>query len=90
MVVLDRFRRGEPAGAVRGGVGVGRFRRGHLDRQVDHAVAVVGHVPAEAGARPDRAAQHETCPAGFEDVGGLVPAAGLRAAVGDEPHAERG
>src|SRR5207344_1635755 len=37
-VVLDRLRGGQAPGAVGGGVGVGRFRRGHLDRQVDHAV----------------------------------------------------
>ena len=76
--------------AVGHGVLVSRSGRRHADGQVDDAVAVLGDVRAEFRASAHGPAQHEPRVAGLEHVGRLVPAAGLRAAIGDAAHAEGG
>ena len=64
----------------------------HLQRQVGHPVAVCrdvfGEETALVGGRPDDGEEDEPGAARLQDVAGDLPAAGLRAAVGDEPHAE--
>jgi putative peptidoglycan lipid II flippase len=89
-LVLEQVRRLDTAGAVRHRVVVGVFRRTDLQGQVHHPVAVRGHPLAERRARPGRAAEHEPRGARDQDVRRLVRIAGLRPAVGDPPHAERG
>ena len=90
VVVLEQVRRLEAAGAVRDGVVVGLLGRADLERQVDDAVAVRGDPLAEPGPGPGRAAEDEPRAARLQHVHRLVRVAGLRAAVGGPPHAERG
>ena len=79
------------AGAVRAGVRVGRVDVGHLEGDVDHAVAVLGVVLGARGAAAWTAPRmHEAGRAGGQHVLGVVAVALLRAAVGDQGHAEGG
>ncbi len=64
--------------------------RADLQRQVRDPVAVRGDPHAEPGPGPGRAAEDEPRPSRLEHVHRLVRVPGLRAAVGDPPHAERG
>ena len=90
VVVLEQVRRLEAAGAVSDRVIVGLLRRADLEGQVHDPVAVRGDPHAEPGPGPGRAAEDEPRAARLEHVHGLVRVPGLRAAVGDPPHAERG
>src|SRR6266404_3056085 len=77
-------------GAVRDRVVVGLLRRVDLKRQVRDPVAVRGDPQAEPGPGPGRAAEDEPRVARLQHVHGLVRVPGLRTAVRDPPHAERG
>ena len=90
MVILEQVRGLQAAGAVRDRVVVGLLRRADLEGQVRDPVAVRGDPHAEPGPGPGRAAEDEPRAARLEHVHRLVRVAGLRAAVGDPPHAERG
>ena len=89
-LVLEQVRRLDAAGAVRHRVVVGVLGRADLQGQVRHPVAVRGHPLAERRTRPGRAAEDEPRAARDQDVRRLVRVAGLRPAVGDPPHPERG
>jgi hypothetical protein len=82
-------RRLEAVAAVGDGVVVGGLGRFDLQGQVGDSVPVRSDPLAEPGSGPHRAAEDEPRVARLEHVRGLIRAAGLRAAVGDPPHAER-
>ncbi len=63
---------------------------GDLEREVDHAVAVLAVVVVQRAVRGDAAVDHEAGRAGLQHERLVVAVAGLRARVRDEPHAERG
>src|SRR5580704_11282544 len=90
VVVLEQVRCLQAAGAVLDRVVVGLLGGADLERQVRDPVTVPGHPLAEAGPGPGRAAEDEPRAARLEHVHRLVRVPGLRAPVGDPPHAERG
>src|SRR5690606_16060740 len=90
VLVLDDVRLPGASGAPCARVPAGRRGLPHLEGEVADAGAGLGPVPGEGGAGPYGAAQVEARGSGRKDVGDRVPAAGLRAAVGDEAHAEGG
>ena len=62
---------------------------GHLERDVDDAVAVLAVVVVQRAGRVDAALEHEAHGAALEHVRVVVAVAGRRAGVGDQLHAER-
>jgi len=62
---------------------------GHLERHVDHAVAVPPVVAGQRAVRAGCALDHEPGRAAAQHVGVVVTVPGLRAGVRDKPHAER-
>ena len=90
VVVLEQVRGLQAARAVRDRVIVGRLGRADLQGQVGDPVAVRGDPLAQPGPGPGRAAEDEPRAARLQHVHRLVRVPGLRAAVRDPPHAERG
>jgi hypothetical protein len=71
------------------GVGDRPVHVGHLEGEVDDAVAVRRRVPARLGAGAHRPGEHEPGRPGRQHVLGVLGRAGLRPAVGGRRHAER-
>ncbi len=89
VVVGDVVRLVEDPRAHRPGVLDALVDVGHLQRQVDHAVAVLAVVVEDRAVGGDAAGEHEPGGAGAQDVGLRVAVTGLRTAVGLEVHAQR-
>ena len=85
VVRLLEDRRALGAGVLDAGVDVG-----HLERDVDDAVAVPRWWSMHRAVRVDAALEHEPHGAALEHVGVVVAVAGLGPGVGDEVHAEGG
>ena len=90
VLVADLVRLLQAGGALRDGVRVRGVDVRHLEREVDDAVAVAGHVLGAVGVRADRAVQHEAGRAAGQHVRRVVAVALLGPAVGDAVHAEGG
>ena len=87
VLVADRLGLLEDRGASRLGLGDALVDVGHLERDVDDAVAVLGVVGDERAVGAHRALDDEADRAGLEDEGLVVAVAVLGAGVADELHA---
>ena len=88
VLVGDVVRLLQDGRALRAGVRDAPVDVGHLERDVDDAVAVPAVVVEQRAGRVDAALEHEPDRPGAQHEGVVVPVAGLRAGVGDQLHAE--
>ena len=87
--VAHVVRLGDDRGARRAGMRHALVHVGHLERHVEHAVAVPAVVIGDRAVRADRAHHDEPDLARAEHVGVVVAVPGRRARVRLKPHAER-
>ncbi|UMG94252.1 hypothetical protein [Nocardioides sp. TF02-7] len=90
MLVADLVRLLEDGGALGAGVLDAAVDVGHLERDVDDAVAVPGVVPDERALRAHRALDHEPGRPADQHERLMVGVAGLGAGVGHQLHAVGG
>ena len=90
VLVGDVLGLADDAGAGLAGLGDALVDVGHLERDVDDAVAVAAVVVGQRAVGVDRAVDDELDRAGPQHEGLVVAVAVLRAGVGDELHAPRG
>jgi hypothetical protein len=89
MLVAELLGLGDADGAASGGLAIGVLDARHAEGDHAYPVAVLVLMGGDRGIGVQRAGQHEADAPLLQDVGDLVARAGLQAAVGDAPEAER-